>query len=400
MQPPSVKDPVAVFAEAQRQFVDYYASLAEEQQRDLGAQGEELPNYLIALQTALARHWWRDLGIILFALDNALVDAGHATAYRHWLEAALQAEEIAQSPPSRQLYLALLDSYATVVQMLGASETAIAVYHRILALVERGGASDDELLANTYFGLGTTYLLRHQSSEAHLAWEKAAALARQVGDPVIPALIEYLQSASQGSNIADVAFPETAKKPAGTLRLWWRYVADHLRAYKLIRAGRHEEAQSAYRDLVAQAQVLHDQQGLALALFLLGEIAAVNDQDDRAFQLLRRSEAIAARMNDHIGLALIYSSMGLMNLKQGRFDRGRPYLEESVRLEREHGGTQALADALFWLGYARANTGDLAGGEACFLEARALFAAHRPGRLPDVDEVLGRLRIAMDATHP
>jgi len=96
-------------------------------------------------------------------------------------------------------------------------------------------------------------------------------------------------------------------------------------------------------------------------------------------------------MNDHVGLALIYSVVGLVYIRQNRFDLSRPYLEESVRLEREYGHTPALGENLFWLGYALANTGDLARGKACFQEAKSIFLKTDPERVREIDEVIDQL---------
>jgi len=54
----------------------------------------------------------------------------------------------------------------------------------------------------------------------------------------------------------------------------------------------------------------------------------------------------------------LYSTIGLLYLKQERFDLARPYLEQSVDLAQEFGDQRQIAENLYWLGYAAANTGE------------------------------------------
>ena len=88
----------------------------------------------------------------------------------------------------------------------------------------------------------------------------------------------------------------------------------------------------------------------------------------------------------------LYSAIGLVYLQQQRFDLARPYLEQSVTLEREAGDQRQVAENLYWLGYAVANTGDLEQAEQVFEESLAVFTRLDSPRAPDVRQALSRLR--------
>ncbi len=387
----------AIYAEAQHRFVSYYVGLAEKQQADQVAQGEELPNLVASLKACREHHWWRELGLILLTVGGVLVDQGFWEQYREWLEAALQSPEIVRSQADRELYLELLDSYATAISSHGHPERALTVYRQIIDLAQQSQKLDD-VLANAYYGLGTTLFICRRSDEARSAWREAVAVAHRIGDQTIPATVEYFLT--EGQSDADIlrSLPKASAGPLAKLSGWRHYAEGQLRASRLVRAERYAEAQVAYQQLVVQAEELNELHGLAIALFHLGQIAALTGKEEDALQLLHRSEKIAAQMNDHVGLALIYSSLGLIHLKRNRFDLGRPYLEESVRLEREYGETSALAEDLYWLGYALANTGDLERGQTCFQEAKTLFAKTDQTRVEDVENAISRLRAVIGAS--
>ena len=298
----------------------------------------------------------------------------------------------------RELYLELLDSYAMAVNSHGEPELAQAFYGQVIQLAEKDGL--DDVLAYAYYGLGTTHFICHQSDQAKAYWHKAVAIAERIGNQAIPASVKYFLTPDQSH--ADIlrSVQEARDGPLAKLGKWRHYAESQLRAYSLIRSDRYEEAKAAYEQVVAQAMELNEQQGLAIALFHLGAIAGLADRYDEAVKYFRQSEQIAVRMNDHLGLSLVYSALGLLHLRQNRFNLGRPFLEESVSLEREYGRTQSLAENLYWLGYAFANTGDPARAEACFQEARLLFMQTDPSQVEKVDETLSRLHAALASPLP
>ncbi len=384
-----------IYAEAQRLFVAYYADWVEAHLTDQGAQGEELPNILKALEVCCEQHWWLNMGLILLASGSVLVDRGFWKQYRKWLEAVLQVPEIIQQNPD--LFLELLDSYAMEIGSHGDAERAIATYRQVIELAQRDEGLGD-ILARAYFGLGVTLFICHKISEARVAWDEALRIAHQIGDQVTLATVQYFLSEGQSDADVLVSISELADKLSAKLHKWLRYINDQFRAYRLLRSGQYDEAEIIYQQLVDQAQKMNDLQGLAIALFHLGTIAALSGRGDDALQLLHQSEAITIQRNDHIGLALIYSVIGLVHMRQSRFDLGRLYLEESVQLEREYGHMPALGQNLYWLGYALANTGDLMRGMVCFQEAKSIFLKTDPERVGEIDGIIDQLRAVIAST--
>jgi tetratricopeptide (TPR) repeat protein len=82
----------------------------------------------------------------------------------------------------------------------------------------------------------------------------------------------------------------------------------------------------------------------------------------------------------------------MVHLQMDHYDLARPHLEQCVSMLREDGDQERIADNLYWLGYALANTGDLDLAEQAFDESRKLFIEINPERVSNVDETLSRLR--------
>lgn len=385
-----------IYVEAQRLFVDYYAGLAGAQLIDQSAQGEELPNILKALEICCEQHWWVNMALILLASGGVLVDRGFGKQYHEWLETVLQAPEIIRQT-NHELFLELLDSYAMEISSHGDVEHALITYHQVIELAQRDEGLSD-ILARAYFGLGVTLFICHKISEARVAWGEALRIAHEIGDHMTLAAVQYFLSEGQGNADVITSILELSDKSSTKLDKWLHYINDQFRAYRLLRSGQYDEAEIIYQQLVDQAQQMNELQGLAIALFHLGNIAALSGRDNEALQLLHQSEAITIQRNDHIGLALIYSLIGLVYIRQSRFDLSRPYLEESVRLEREYGHTAALGENLYWLGYALANTGDLMRGMACFQEAKSVFLKTDSERVREIDEAIDQLRTVIAST--
>lgn len=159
--------------------------------------------------------------------------------------------------------------------------------------------------------------------------------------------------------------------------------------------GRYEQARHQYLEALELAREEGERQGEALALYQLGQIAHWEGDLPLALDCYRQSEAIARQMDDRTGLMALYSAIGLVYLQQQRFDLAHPYLEESVTLEREAGDQRQVAENLYWLGYAVANTGDLEQAEQVFQESLAIFTCLGSPRAQDAREALSRLHAVM-----
>jgi len=165
-----------------------------------------------------------------------------------------------------------------------------------------------------------------------------------------------------------------------------------LKASTLLQTGRDEEAQGFFLEALEEFEKGNEKQGEALVLYYLGLIAQREGDLNSALESYDRSLAIATNLKDRTGLILLHSSIGMAHLQSERYDLARPYLEQCVNLLRDDSDQKRLADNLYWLGYALANTGDLKLAERAFEESKSIFSVLEFERVADVEKALSKLR--------
>jgi tetratricopeptide (TPR) repeat protein len=382
-----------LYATAEYQFVQYYLSHAQKHLMDFEAQGEELANFQVALSICEHKHWWKIFGQFLEVIRFAIQNQGHWIEYRQWLELILQQPDIANQLNDQTLYLTLMDDYATLIHTQGEREAAIEIYREIIEKVDQ---QQNLIKAYAHYGLGQIHFAAGQHIEAANQWQLASSIAEQLGESGFIAITHYLLDSTEDKVAPLMSMEIKDGNSFPKEQIWKKYFEEHFRGRRYFDAQQLTKAQESYTLVCDLAKQLNDQEGLSLALFHLGEIARMIDQPQLALRYYHDSEQIAQKLNHHSGISLIYNGISRVHLGQERYDLARPYLEESVHLERQFGESNALAERLFMLGYAKANTGSLDEAVACFRETKKLFTRLSPGRVAEVEQVLKRLEAVMD----
>ena len=113
---------------------------------------------------------------------------------------------------------------------------------------------------------------------------------------------------------------------------------------------------------------------------------------DDALDFYRESLHLAEELNDSIGLSSVYSSLGFLHLQRQEWTSSRYYLEKGLEILRASGDKESIAKDLYWLGYSRANSGDIDGGIEAFAECQAMLKRLRKPTSLNPEEQLVALR--------
>jgi len=381
-----------IYAQAEQRLVAFCVQYTQEHPMAPDLLGAELPNILVAIQICEKRRDWVTLDLLIHAADQALLNAGRSNEYLHWLEMVLADTGVATNGDVRDLYLALMDDYAATLNSAGERDRALALYHRML-----GEAQDDGLMqAFGHMGLATIQLGASQPELARQYLQQARVIAQQLNEPSIDNFANYFLGEPGDHTDVLAGVEQTHQSRVPQAAGWRRYMWCQMQAMRHFQKDEYSTAITLYHEAIEAATALGDEQGKALALYQLGEIARRQDRLGEALDLLQQSEDIASRIKDHTGMAAICASTGRLHLFQGRYDLALPYLRECVALESQWGETEAMGENLYWLGYAEVNTGHVAEAEISFRHAHSIFERVAPNRVADVDQVLARLDAALE----
>lgn len=160
--------------------------------------------------------------------------------------------------------------------------------------------------------------------------------------------------------------------------------------------GQYHQARQYYLRALERVREEGDAQGTAFVLYQLGLIAALEDDLAGALAHYQESRSITEQIDSQTGLLLLCSSIGMLHMKQERFDLARPYLEQSVILALHSGNQRGIAGSLYWLGYAVANTGDPKRAEQLFEDSLAIFTQLGSPEAQKVRDVLSQLNGVMN----
>lgn len=388
----SQKTAQSIYAAANREFIRYYLAYAHDRVLDMMALGAEYANFRTALSRCAEAGDWVAFTDLLESTRFAIQHFGYWNEYRQWLELILKHVQGVQQISQHAAYLTLLEDYATLLHTYGARQAAITHYRKTIQLAEQQQAF--QVQAHARLGLGHVYFSSGQLAAAQAEWQQANALAVQAGIPSFSAVTNYLlagPSENKASVIVELLDPDNIPQA----KRWQTYITAQFRARQHFDRQALADAHADYLLACRLAEILGDQDGLALGQFHLGEIARMTNQSNQALRYYYQSEEIARRLNNHIGLASIYAGIAHVFISQEQYARARPYLEEAVHLERELGHEKALAERLLLLGYARANTGSLAQAAESFEEADKLFAHCAPEEATRARKALDRLDAVM-----
>jgi len=373
-----------------RRFADHYCAYAQAHRTDFVALAEELDNLYCALDIYSHFQKWPSIIRLVQALDIFLDTQGYWTELRFWLEQIVSHDEVINDPTIRlEIFLTL----AGITSFQGDRVKAEELYQEVIRLAEQ--INDKNHLKSAYYGLFTVYINQGRMDKARESLEQALTLAQQTGDQILEDLAHYsLKATGLITNAAEESLPilNFVTRIASTLQHWGEAFSASLRAWVYLTLNQYSRARQYYLDALEHLRQEGDAQGTAFVLYQLGLIAALEGDLGTALDYYRQSVSIARRMDDHTGLLLLYSSIGMIYLQQQRFDLARPYLERSVALAREAGNQREVAENLYWLGYAVANTGDPERAEQLFEESLAIFTQLGSPEAQKVRDALSRLR--------
>jgi tetratricopeptide (TPR) repeat protein len=387
----------AFFRESARRFSDHYLAFAQAHEADFVALDGDLANLLRALVSYNRLRAWSDIVRLVQALDIFLDTRGYWTALRFWLEQIVNHNEAIDDPTTR---MEILWSLAGVTSSQGDRGRAEELYQEVIHLAEQ--VNDRGRLGSAYYGLFTVYTNQGESDKARECLERVLALAQQTGDQTQESVARYFLQATDLSRNAAESSPQILNivtRIAKGLGHFGKAFTSSLRAWCYLVLGKNSRARQHYLSALEHLRQEGDAQGTAFVLYQLGLIAELEDDLETALEYYRQSESIARQMYDRTGLMLLYSSIGMVYLRQQRFDLALPYLEQSVRLARNSGDQGQVAENLYWLGHAAANTGDPERAEQLFEESLAIFTQLGSSEAQKVRDVLSQLRQVMNQEH-
>ena len=388
------QDPIELFRTAGLRFADYYRAVAEENKESARELAKELENLFSALTIYQQANAWSQAALLIHALDVFLDSQGYWDVLHYWLESVLEHAGKLSNP---NVLTANTLSLAHLVSIQGERKKSIDIYYRAIDLGEKN--NDLANLSQAYYGLGTVFLSTGELEQAREHWQKALQYANESSDGIQIAIIKYnLTILDKNEEEHEPSISKLEKATDFATRIFSRLgqegipLSGMFRASTLLQHGKYKEAQKLFLEILGQFDKGNEKQGEALVLYNLGLIAQNQNDPNTALDYFRRSLEIASSLKDQTGLILLNSSIGMTHLQMGRYDLARPYLEEHNRLLREDADQERLADNLYWLGYALANTGDLQLAEKAFEESRSIFSKIGSKRVDGIDEVLLKVR--------
>lgn len=124
--------------------------------------------------------------------------------------------------------------------------------------------------------------------------------------------------------------------------------------------GKLHEAERAYGEAVALANVVHDRSGLAVALLQRGQTQMGLSQYREAVLVTEQALELYRQLNDAEGVALALLQLGGVQVRQGHYDAAADFAQQA--LEGVALNSQIAAVAFGLLGWARALQGHYAEG--------------------------------------
>jgi DNA-binding CsgD family transcriptional regulator len=157
-----------------------------------------------------------------------------------------------------------------------------------------------------------------------------------------------------------------------TLGPTWTHVAT-LRANALLAAsslafkqGDFKAVQNLAEEGCSQSRAVRDEGATATWLVLLGHVARVRGELDRAVALFEQALAFERRSGNGWGLAGALQALGLAVGARGEEERATALHAESLALYRAVGDQYGSGSELFWLGQHASGRGDVAGANRLF----------------------------------
>lgn len=382
------------FDKSAHRFADHFHAYTQAHQVRFAMLDEELDNIRLALDIYRQRHIWSDLTDFVLTLDNFLETRGYWSIRQFWLEQSLEHN---QEFDNRVVYLQVLQNLADVTSARGDLDKAEELYQEVIQLAEQ--ANDKTFVGRAYYGLFSLYQNRGRMVESRRFLEQVPELAQQTDNQAQEKVADYfleIVNLSENDKKKLPKFFKLVKQIAKTLGQAGQAHAWSMHAWLHLRFKQYGQARRYYLRALDQVRQNKDAQGTAFILYQLGVIAALESDLKTAMTYFQESRVITEQINQETGLLHLYSSIGLLYLKQESFHLARPYLEQSVTLAHKFGDQQQIAENLYWLGYVAANMGEPAQAEHIFRESLAIYAQLGSPEVEKVENTLTRLQAAVN----
>lgn len=271
--------------------------------------------------------------------------------------------------PARELHWA--SAAARAAAGAGAHREAVQQYGRALrhaALLEPAAASE---LLDCY---AQELVIVDEPRAAVEAWERAVTLQRAAGDEIGAAvttaqLARGMWTAGEAEDayhLVEQATDALVSADSGV-----RASPYAMRAYLAMLGRRCEESVTWARRAIADAEASGDETALAHALNALGSALIVGFDDDEGIAHLERSAEIALRTGNARQVSNAWSNLGSALGEVRRYEVAAPYLERTMRHDREQDMDFGVHYAAAWLARIRFETGQWAEAEQLLDDALA-----------------------------
>jgi predicted ATPase/DNA-binding CsgD family transcriptional regulator len=175
----------------------------------------------------------------------------------------------------------------------------------------------------------------------------------------------------------------------------WSFL--HLSSQSIGWLEEHDGAARLCEEGLAILRGLDDQPGIAQALNILGELARLQGNLERATDLYEECLAIARDVDDVMRQTMIHQNLGFISLRLGHARRAEESCRESLRLElKRKRDTSKQASSFVGLAGAAGALGDLQRAAQLLGVAEAFFeqtgTVPAPGDQPEYDRIVAELR--------
>jgi tetratricopeptide (TPR) repeat protein len=382
-----------IYNRSAHRFAEHYRSYVQTYQTNFGMLDEDLENIIYALNTFKHADMWLDTTYFVLTLDDFLEVRGYWKERRFWLE---QIVEHNKTFDNLKVRTQILQSLAEVTSAQGSLEKAEQIYWQVVDLAKE--INDNTHLAAAYYSLYSLYQNQGQLDKAQSLLEQVSTLAQQTDNQVQEKVAHYFLEIVKSFRKERKESPKLLSLVGQISAILGQAGKAHtlsMRAWVHLKLNQYGQAKRYYLKALEIVRQNKDAQGIAFVLYQLGLIASLENDLTTALTYFQESRLITEQINSQTGLLLLYSTMGLIYLKQGHFDLALSYLEESVVLAQHSGDQQQIAENLYWLGYAVANTGEPEYAVEIFRESLEIFIKLNSPEADKVKDTLTRLQVRL-----
>lgn len=229
-----------------------------------------------------------------------------------------------------------LNSLGTALYWADRYRDSIAAHERAVALLR--GAGHELAVCGALTDLGVALRGARRFEEAISAHERSVAIARKAGHSELETIaaqdLERTQAARDGSAQDDPGDVDASHRAGDVL---------NDRGLSLLRSGRFEEAEAAFREAVAVFQRLGDRRDEGVALNNVGLCFREQGRHDQAIEILDRAltlvengttdRELAGGIAHDLGVAL--TNQGIAFVERRRFGDAASACEQAVAIFRD-----------------------------------------------------------------